>query len=554
MAIDSNLLSKIEALEKQVAELKSQKKDNMSLFGRNYSQVGSSDSDFLIKTKGQVKIQWGTMFIDLIKDGKINVNSKFIYKEDSVGTKDGVYVVGDGEDAEVWVVVSGIPINLKGTIGNTYVSFLGSQETTSNQKRLALTNIGFLYPDLASIDSNAIQNGAIYVESEQKLYLVKDGNLEEFKLSLPSPFTDQFIISKTTDGTGAIVIQGTGINNSLAFSNFYIYSGDDSSIIQSDTALQIKASMLEILASQVKLGGTLKVDLIESVSDPTDTGGFRIYKDGDGDTVLEIDKVLQRDSNSNQLFPEYWFLNNNIIKSATTPDSTDEEALADIESVTISFVQEHSYKEGDILAIYKKDISGSSDDEEEETDESSSYTMILVEVDSVTDTSTIEITIPGGADESFTDGLVSQYTFLVKSIDGDLPLRLKDNNWDIIEYDLDDGKLKGKVRTRIGDLSKLGDEELKGNGIYTDYLRLGGTSEDNYPKYTKTMGDLVSAIKIEDTDDYNYVLVSIGLLKTVIKDSQDTIKELKDKISTMESDIEALKQKIESDTTPEEET
>lgn len=106
------------------------------------------------------------MFIDLIKDGKINVNSKFIYKEDSIGTKDGIYIIGDGEDAEVWVVVSGTPIHLKGTIGNTYVSFLGQQETTADQKRTALTNIGFLYPDLESVDTSTFKNGAIYVESE----------------------------------------------------------------------------------------------------------------------------------------------------------------------------------------------------------------------------------------------------------------------------------------------------------------------------------------------------------------------------------------------------
>lgn len=550
MATDPDILRKIEALEQEINKLKSQKKDNLSLFGRNYSQVGNPDSDFLIKTKGQVKIQWGTMFIDLIKDGKINVNSKFIYKEDSIGTRDGIYIIGDGEDSEVWVVVSGTPINLKGTIGNTYVSFLGEQETTSDQKRTALTNIGFLYPDLASVDINALQNGAIYVEAEQKLYLIKDGNLEEFKLSIPSPFPDQFVIAKTSDGTGAIVIQGTGLGNSLAFQDFYLYSGDGNSIIQSDVDLQIKASMLEILASTIKLGGTLKIDVIESNSPPTDTGGFRIYKNSDGDTILEIDKVLERDSDSNQLFPEYWFLNNCVIKSADTPDSGDEVAQADAGNVTITFTQEHSYKEGDILAVYKKDISDSSDDEEEASS-SNTYTMVLLEVGSVPDSNTIQVTIPGGADENFTDGLVEQYTFLVKAANGSLPIRLKDNNLDIIEYSIEEQKLRGRVRTRIGDLSTVGEESLEGYGIYTDRLRLGGTSEDDYPKYTTTLGDLVKSIEIEDTDDYNYVLVSVGLLKAVLKDSQDAIKELKEKVQTMQTDIDDLKQKIDTDTSSE---
>ena len=572
MQSDDKLLKRIEALESLVRELKDSKKEDISLFGRNYNQVGSSNSDFLIKTKGQVKVQWGTMFIDLIKDGKINVNSKFIYKENSLGTKDGIYIIGDGDNAEVWVVVGGVSINLKGTIGNTYVSFLGEQQTTSDQKRIALTNIGFIYPNLAAVDSNALQSGMIYVESEKKLYLIQDGNLEEFKLSLPNPFPDQFVVAKTTDGNGAIVIQGTGIGNSLAFSNFYIYSSEGNDVIQSDKELQIKSSLLSILASQVSLNGTLKVDLIESTSDPMDTGGFRIYKDSNGDTVLEIDKVLERDFDQNQLFPEYWFLNNNIIKSATTPDSGDEVAQASTESVTITFTQEHSYKQGDILVIYRKDIDSSSggstgegtEEETEGTEEapaSNSFTMTILQVEAAPDQNTIQVTVPGGVNEDFTDGLVGQYAFLVKSIDGKLPLRLKDNNLDIVEHEVSGETLQEKVVTRIGDLSSVSGEGLDGHGIYTTRLVIGGTEDKNYPVYTKTLGDMVSAIKIDETDNYNYVLVSIGLLKAVLKESQDAIKELKTKVETMQNDIDTLKQettdlkqKIEALSTPSEGT
>ena len=78
------------------------------LFGRTYSTVGNSDSDFIIKTRGQVKVQWGKKFIDIIKDGKLNVDVSFIGSVDSyndIGSKDGLYYVK--EDGSIYLVVNG---------------------------------------------------------------------------------------------------------------------------------------------------------------------------------------------------------------------------------------------------------------------------------------------------------------------------------------------------------------------------------------------------------------------------------------------------------------
>lgn len=44
----------------------------LKLFGRDFDSIGSSSSDLLLKTKGQIKVQWGNKFIDLLKDGKVN--------------------------------------------------------------------------------------------------------------------------------------------------------------------------------------------------------------------------------------------------------------------------------------------------------------------------------------------------------------------------------------------------------------------------------------------------------------------------------------------------
>ena len=97
----------------------------LKLFGHSYNQVGDTRTDFVIKTRGLVKVQWGRKFIDIVKDGKLNVNSDFIKRvptKDDIGNTDGLYVTNDGG---VYLVSGGITIALAGEAGTMYVAYVG---------------------------------------------------------------------------------------------------------------------------------------------------------------------------------------------------------------------------------------------------------------------------------------------------------------------------------------------------------------------------------------------------------------------------------------------
>jgi len=65
--------------------------------GRPSNTVGDKDSTLVLRGSS-IKIQWGNKFIDLLKNGKINVEVEKILKvSDSVDniTSDGLYLIED---------------------------------------------------------------------------------------------------------------------------------------------------------------------------------------------------------------------------------------------------------------------------------------------------------------------------------------------------------------------------------------------------------------------------------------------------------------------------
>lgn len=272
------------------------------LFGRTYSTVGNSDSDFIIKTRGQVKVQWGKKFIDIIKDGKLNVDVSFIGSVDSyndIGSKDGLYYVK--EDGSIYLVVNGNKINILGDVDGTYVSFVSKQDTADEQKGQASKNLGIRYSSKDEATEYGVTNGIVFLEDANRWYIVEDGVFTLYPSELESPYKKQLIISKEDNSIGALVISGQGNGNALIFNagsdTLSIYKDFDNYSIDSSSPIITTVgttSTAELGLDGLSLSRSLFCDSIES-SSASDSTGFKLYM-LDGKSILSIDQLMVRES------------------------------------------------------------------------------------------------------------------------------------------------------------------------------------------------------------------------------------------------------------------
>lgn len=504
-----NIEKELQQLKQRIASSEAQKN---VLFGNSYSSAGSSSSDYLIKTRGKVKIQIGNKFIDLLKDGKINVDSKFIFKEKEVGSKDGIYIIGDGEDAKVIISIGGSQIDLKGEVGTTYVSFLGTQETTPEQKHTALQNIGFLYKNVSDVQSNGLKTGIVYVESEQKLYIVQDGQLTEFTIDFPNPYPKQFVLSKSDKDKGALVIKGTGIENSLAFDSLFLYSSGGNTYVDSSGEVYIRLGEEEkilIGESQVVFSNKVISQTFQS-KNATESSGFRLYVD-QGESTLEIDNLIVRkgsnlssDSSSN-LYPKYWYRENNLISDISEmkdPDNPDQLGYA------VDLVYQNKFQVNDSLYAFVSI--------KQDGDSASSQILLPLKVEALnTETGNIiyvslqqalisEEDYKKLTSDKVLSALKFQTIFLAGRNEPISLIRRDPQNIDVLTSSgfTDEQDIK-KVQTRVGnveELNLLGRENnkevpIKGTGIYSSnscFLKAQYTSlyelppQDSSSKFAST--------------------------------------------------------------------
>lgn len=271
------------------------------LFGRTYSTVGNSDSDFIIKTRGQVKVQWGKKFIDIIKDGKLNVNVDFmksVATADDIGISNGIYYVT--EDGSIYIVINGSKINILGDINGTYVSFAAKQSTTPEQRLQASRNIGLRFLNTDEAIAYGIEDGIVFIEESNRWYTVKDGVFTLYPSELESPYKKQLILSKDDNNEGALVINGEGSNNSILLGSgmdkvllykelgeFYIDCSGNNTVIRIDGN-----PILSIATDVTTINNNLACDYIAS-KNADNTSGYKLYY-LNGESVLEIDRVIAK--------------------------------------------------------------------------------------------------------------------------------------------------------------------------------------------------------------------------------------------------------------------
>ena len=238
------------------------------LFGKNYQETGKSSSPLLLRSNGEIKLQWGNKFIDLIKNGKLNSQSDnilFTVSTKNDINKDGIYLVT--EDNSIWFSLNGTILQLSDS-GTTYVSYMTEQKTTAEQKYQALTNIGFYYKTLEEAQQANIVSGIIYIEGDNNLYYVKDGNL--IKYSTES-------IKQTSDNTF----------DEIFISDLHIYKNGDMYISLNDqTVIRLQNNSVNILKKLVPQKDIYSFDYDLNK-------GYALYENN-SKSILEVDSIHWR--------------------------------------------------------------------------------------------------------------------------------------------------------------------------------------------------------------------------------------------------------------------
>lgn len=286
---------------------------------------GSKEKDFVIQTKGRVKINFGDKFIELFNGSKFTTGENFIrttsskpsttdpdgfYFDESTGT---LYLkIGD----KIYEIFS----NAKQEDG--YISYKEPQNLTSEEKNQAQENIGISF-DTAEDAINSGSEGIVYIKNENKAYLLQGGKL--YPIINNTEITigdkeDNYTFDKTVtidigDEGLSLIIEGLKnyIRVGTEDNHTDIYQTSDGGVINSDKSLVIQINDKRIInVTEGKVDFSAVINALKGIitdeiyssnyekGDPSigEGKGWGIWIDKEtGESYLQVDNILTKSNN-----------------------------------------------------------------------------------------------------------------------------------------------------------------------------------------------------------------------------------------------------------------
>ena len=293
-------------------------------FGRTYETVGNVSGDLLLKTRGGVKVQIGSSFIDLVKNGKINVDIDIIKEASSKDNiiDNGLYLVKD----VLYVKYQDTVLPLNSNTGNNQVSYLPQLNITQEQKIQAQKNIGIYYDTLEEAQQN-VNNGYFYIK-ERGIYVINNQTLDQV-LTLNYLNSNEINLS------------------SAQFNNLHVgkaFLQENQLSLNSDFELFLKSQkLLNISNSAFTIYNSLLSSSIKDIN-----GIFQLYVDStSGESYLKVDHIIcsdnSKDYQANLCNTQYYINNgNNVIKYIN---------ISETKIITLYLKYQVQYNPGDILHV-----------------------------------------------------------------------------------------------------------------------------------------------------------------------------------------------------------
>ncbi len=299
-------------------------------FGRTYETVGNVSGDLLLKTRGGVKVQIGSSFIDLVKNGKINVDIDIIKEASSKDNiiDNGLYIVKD----ILYVKYQNTVLPLNSNTGENQVSYLPQLNITQEQQIQAQKNIGIYYDTLEEAQQN-VNDGYVYIKGKG-LYIIQS--------STPMQITNNNQFSSLNIGLDQYIESITNYSR-----NHYFRINN--------------TKLLNLSENSISCEKPLYISELQDVND-----SFYITSSG-GKSTLRINNIvadtISTSSSINLDNLQYYYNYNNIITDIINiEDSEDPNNVNDYENLYYTLYLKYSidnYQVGDYLYfnIYDDDSS-----------------------------------------------------------------------------------------------------------------------------------------------------------------------------------------------------